>query len=136
MKLLPGLAPRLRVHAPAPVLRAPLLAALLLAGCASFPAIEFGGGGAAVPAAAPATPAASADPMLAFAAGAAPGTESVVQGQRVRLARAYHAASGRDCRELLVGSGMAERSAIACRDDVTGWEMTRPLLRGGGITRP
>jgi hypothetical protein len=118
-----------------------LAAAGLLAGCSSLRLPELSGmsGGAlgtsTVVAAAPA-PAAPSDPLAAFAASAAPGTEGVVQGQRVRLARAYAAASGRECRELLVGSGAGERSALVCRDEVSGWALTRPLLRGGGVMRP
>lgn len=108
------------------------VALLLVAGCDTAAVTDVG--------AAPATTAASvapppADPLLAFAASAPPGVESVVQGQRVRVARAYAAASGRDCRELLIGSGIGERSAVVCNDPVGGWTHARPLLRGSGAGR-
>jgi hypothetical protein len=87
----------------------------------------------AVPSAPPPAP---SDPLLVFAAATPPGGSGVVDGQRVRVGRAYTAASGRDCRELLVGSGLGERATLACHDPVTGWSLARPLLRGGGIGRP
>jgi hypothetical protein len=115
-------------------------AAGLLPGCSSLRLPDLtgtAGAAQATPAAVMvAAPAAPSDPLAAFAASAAPGTEGVVQGERVRLARAYAAASGRECRELLVGSGAGERSALVCRDEISGWALTRPLLRGGGVMRP
>lgn len=105
-----------------------LAAALLLAGCAG------------VTTAAPGTPlvtavAAPTDPLAAFAAGAQPGAASQIvlaggQPARVRLHRAYFAASGRECREVLVGTGLEERATILCQDPVLGWSVSRPLLRG------
>lgn len=105
----------------------------LAAACAAVPGTEAGSAAVAAPAVAPAAP---SDPLLAFVAGAAPGSRGVVEGQAVRVARAYTAASGRDCRELLIGAGIGERSAVACHDDTTGWSLTKPLLRGSGLGRP
>lgn len=107
-------------------------ALLLVAGCDN-PAVTDAGAAPATTAAAVAP--APADPLLAFAASASPGVESVVQGQRVRVGRAYAAASGRECRELLIGSGIGERSAVVCNDPVGGWTHARPLLRGSGAGR-
>jgi len=81
------------------------------------------------------------DPVVAFAAAARPGSESVIALQdsgssaRVRLLRAYHAASGRECREVLIGTGLDERSRVVCNADGQ-WADARPLLRGGGMQRP
>jgi hypothetical protein len=94
---------------------------------------------------APAAPVAAAagpmDPLVAFAASAQPGIETVVampnsgRNARVRLLRAYNAASGRECREVLVGAGVDERSRVVCQMDGQ-WAEARPLLRGGGMQRP
>lgn len=107
-------------------------AGLLAAGCDRLPSVDLAAGGAA-PVTAPPPP---QDPLLAFAAAAAPGSRSVVDGQPVRVARIYAAASGRECREILVGGGLGERSVIACHDEVAGWSLARPLLRGSGLGRP
>lgn len=77
------------------------------------------------------------DPVSAFAATASPGSETVAAlpggGQaRLRLLRAYHAASGRECREVLVGTGLDERTRLVCRGDDGAWAPARPLLSGGG----
>jgi hypothetical protein len=114
----------------APALLAGLL---LLGGCDS----SILGGQPAVSSAAPAVP---ADPLVAFAAQAAPGTERrvvLVDGSPalVRLTRSYYAASGRECRELLVGSGMAQRVQLVCSGDDGAWNTARPLLPGGGLAR-
>lgn len=106
---------------------------LLLGGCAVMP------GQAAGPAAGAAAPP-PADPIAAFAASAAPGAQSRLAlaggATPVRLLRSYHAASGRECREVLVGAGAAARSQIVCQDEGGGWSAARPLLRGGGTPRP
>lgn len=114
---------------------------LVLAGCAGGGRLSLGR-----PAAAPATPPAAAaaapsDPLLAFAARAQPGTQESVtladgQPASLRLVRAYHAASGRECREVAVGTGMAERSRLVCGSAAAGWAESRPLLPGGGVGRP
>lgn len=94
----------------------------------------FGAAGDA-PAASAAPPAPS-DPVAAFAAAAAPGSETVAVlpemggSARMRLVRAYNAASGRECREVLIGSGLSERTRLVCRDEA-GWVSARPLLSGG-----
>ncbi|WP_187830222.1 DVU3141 family protein [Siccirubricoccus phaeus] len=109
-----------------------LLGGMALAGCIS-PMEGGGADGAAT--VLPASYAMPADPLLAFAANAAPGSESAVtlasgQTARVRLLRRYTAASGRECRELLIGRGYDERSRLVCQGE-TGWVEARPLLRAG-----
>ena len=79
--------------------------------------------------------------MAAFAASAAPGSETVALlpeaggSARLRLLRSYNAASGRECREVLIGTGLSERTRLVCRQD-SGWASARPLLSGGGAARP
>jgi len=76
------------------------------------------------------------DPVVAFAAAASPGAEDTVvlpetgQSARVRLVRAYAAASGRECREVLVRAGGGSRSRLLCRAG-EGWREARPLISGG-----
>jgi hypothetical protein len=69
--------------------------------------------------------AAAGDPVALFAAGGSPG------GAGMRLGRTYHAASGRECREVLLGGGMAERAQVVCRQPDGSFASTRPLLQGG-----
>jgi hypothetical protein len=96
------------------------------------------GGRAAQQTPVPFAPTSVSDPVAAFAAAAAPGSETVAVlpetggSARLRLLRSYSAASGRECREVLVGAGFDERSRLVCRDDGAGWVPARPLLRGGG----
>ncbi|MBU8541226.1 DVU3141 family protein [Falsiroseomonas tokyonensis] len=113
-----------------------LLGLIALAGCSR----GVGEGLFSGPAAAPASAPASTDPVVIFAGQAAPGTSQRIalpdgQTAQVRVVRAYNAASGRECRELLVGSGMVERSRLVCAVP-GGWVEARPLLRGGGAARP
>ncbi|MBR0679876.1 hypothetical protein GXW74_05210 [Roseomonas eburnea] len=102
------------------------LVALLLAACA-----ETGGGAASSIADAPAP---ITDPVVAFAASASPGAEDGVvlagtgQTARVRMVRAYAAASGRECREVLVRTGGGTETRLLCRAG-TGWREARPLIR-------
>lgn len=110
-------------------------------GAASGGGWGFGrdGAAAAPTATQPAQP--PSDPLLAFAARAQPGAQeslTLTDGQpaTVRLVRSYNAASGRECRELQVGTGMAERARLVCATPGGGWAEARPLLRGGGIGRP
>ena len=114
----------------------------LLAGCGSGLGglrSPFGAGRSATPvAAAPIPP--SNDPVIAYAARAQPGQEGRVtleggQTATVRVLRAYNAASGRECREVLVGAGLTERTRLVCAAE-TGWADARPLLRGGGAAQP
>lgn len=70
------------------------------------------------------------DAVAAFAASAAPGSPGTVQGQPARLVRVYHAASGRECREVLLGAGVTERTVVACRMPDGGFASARPLMRG------
>lgn len=116
----------------------PALALGLLAGCdmrmpdvgSMMPSF-----GSATPYADPMTPVAAIprgpDPLAEFAASANPGSVGTVNGERVRLARAYNAASGRECREVIMGSGSSERAAVACREADGSFVSSRPLLRGG-----
>ncbi len=120
-----------------------LMLAATLAGCAMPAVPSFGTAepNAPSPALAPAPMAAAmtarpADPLAAFIATAAPGATADVAGYGVvRLARAYTAASGRDCREAMVGRGVEERASIYCRGP-QGWVAARPLLRSGTMAGP
>lgn len=103
---------------------------LLLAGC---------GGMRETPAAAPLPPvtAAPRDGLGQFLGGAAQGQSGrVVLADggmaQMQVVRSYAAASGRECREVLVGAG---RSSLYCRSE-QGWTTTRPLLLGSGAARP
>ncbi len=116
-----------------------LLLAAALAGCSG--GWPLGSARAPSSATVTAQPPIPQDPLLAFAAQAAPGaTGQVVLAETgrptpVRLVRSYHAASGRPCRELAVGVGSQERARLVCLDK-QGWVEARPLLRGGGVARP
>ncbi len=78
-------------------------------------------------------PAVTNDPIALFAASSSPGAEGTVvladtgQAVRVRLMRAYAAASGRECREVAVGPSQAVR--LICNADGA-WIPARPLLSG------
>ncbi len=91
----------------------------------------------AQPAAAPAAAASPGDPVAAFAAAAVPGSETVAAlpeaggDARLRLLRSYNAASGRECREVLIGTGVSERTRLVCRREDGVWAAARPLLSGG-----
>ena len=65
------------------------------------------------------------DPVATFAASGGQG------GGGMRLGRTYYAASGRECREVLMGGGMGERTQVACRQPDGSYASTRPLLQGG-----
>lgn len=85
--------------------------------------------------------AAPADPIASFAARAQLGAESRIvladgQPATVRLARSYFAASGRECREVVVGTGTTQRAQVVCQGEGGAWVAARPLLRGGGTARP
>ncbi|WP_158292416.1 DVU3141 family protein [Paracraurococcus ruber] len=104
----------------------PGLLLLLLAGCAA-------GGPAAPGAPAAATPA-PRDALGRFLAGAAPGQQGSVtledgRTTRVRVVRAYAAASGRQCREVLLGEGVGGRASLLCEAEGN-WVAARPLLLG------
>ena len=113
-----------------------LVALLAISGCARLGG-EGVAGGSAPP---PGIGVASSDPVVVFAGRARPGTQERVvmadgQSAQVRVVRSYNAASGRECRELLVGSGMVERPRLVCATGNGGWAEARPLLRGGGAGR-
>ena len=105
------------------------VAGLLLTGCA-----ELGGNQATV------APVAQApmDPLAAFVATAPAGARGMVvlaDGSRVpaRVARSYTAANGRECREVMLGSGRGERGQLVCQGgpELGGaWVVARPLLGG------
>ena len=96
---------------------------------------KLSGGGPAAVASALAPP---ADPLLAFAGSAAPGASGTVattDGLRlVRLVRSYHAASGRECREVALArpAGVEERRLACAIPD--GWEWAAPLLASDAVT--
>lgn len=81
----------------------------------------------------PPPPVTSLDPLSQFALASGPGTEGTVQlagvAERARVLRAYTAASGRQCREILFGNGIGERSQLVC-GDAHGFQVAPPLLRG------
>lgn len=104
---------------------------LLLGACAGSP---FGQPAQSAAQAVAAPP----DPIADFAAQATPGASGSVrlaggQPATVRMTRSYYAASGRECREVLVGAGIAQRSQVVCKAEGDGWVASRPLLRGGSI---
>ncbi|WP_424810680.1 DVU3141 family protein [Roseococcus sp. YIM B11640] len=70
------------------------------------------------------------DPLADFAAASPPGTTGSVNGERARVIRAYNSASGRECREIALGYGGNERTAVACRQPDGSFVSSRPLLRG------
>lgn len=117
--------------------RTSILAVALLAGLLGGCTGDDAGQQAPVTAAPP-TP---TDPVVAFAARAEPGAESRIllpdgQSMTARLARSYSAASGRECREVLLGTGAAQHSRLVCQAETGGWVAARPLLRGGATGRP
>ncbi len=110
-----------------------MLAVAAAPGCAN----PFGAGGNAQPIAPASAAASPADPVAAFAAAASPGSETVAVlpeaggNARLRLLRSYAAASGRECREVLIGAGLTEWTRLVCRNEGGGWAAARPLLSGG-----
>ncbi len=72
------------------------------------------------------------DAIALFAASATPGSVGNVvvpetgQNVRVRLVRAYAAASGRECREVALST--ATQNRILCRSE-RGWVEAQPLIR-------
>lgn len=117
----------------APVLAAALFA-LVLGGC-----VDDGSRRAATTPRAPAP--APTDPVAAFAAQAQPGQEARIlladgQSTTARLARSYNAASGRECREVLLGTGTGQQSRLVCQAENGAWAAARPLLHGGAAGRP
>lgn len=102
--------------------------ALVVAGCA-----QNGLNGAAAPDEAAAAP--ITDPVVAFAAAGAPGSEESVllpstgQSARLRMVRAYAAASGRNCREVLVRTDGSTQTRLICGAGER-WREARPLIQG------
>lgn len=110
-----------------------ILLPVVIAGCGmQVPSLTSGAasGPIADPAAQVAALPRGADPLGSFAATAVPGQSGVVDGQPARVTRTYNAASGRECREIALGSGSAERVAVACRRPDGNFVAARPLLRG------
>jgi len=107
------------------------LATLGLAGCA-----EGGWGRGASTSAVPPAP---MDPLAAFVATAPAGARGMVvmdDGSRfpARVARSYVSAGGRECRDVILGSGRGERASLVCQGgpEMGGsWVVVRPLLGGG-----
>lgn len=112
---------------------------LIVSGCGNQNLASRMNPNAPRPTTAATAPVVSTDPVIAFAARAQPGQNDRVtlengQSASVRLVRSYHAASGRECRELVVGAGLEERQRLICAGE-TGWSDARPLLRGGTVPR-
>lgn len=93
--------------------------------------------GSATAPAASAAPPVPTDPIVAFAATSPPGAQaslSLAGGRTpVQVTRSYHAASGRECREVLVGAGTGARAQLVCQGEGGAWAAARPLLRGGSL---
>ena len=110
-------------------------ALLLLAGCgAQRQAATL----AAAPV--PANVPAPLDPLGRFVAAAPPGQAGTVvladgRATQVQVVRAYAAASGRECREVILGTGGVGRASLLCQSDGQ-WVAARPLLLGSGAARP
>lgn len=102
--------------------------ALVVAGCAQDGMNDQG-----APEAAAVAP--ISDPVVAFAAAGAPGSEETVvlpstgQSARLRMVRAYAAASGRNCREILVRTDGSTQTRLICGAG-NGWREARPLIQG------
>jgi hypothetical protein len=111
----------------------PALAMLvLLAGCTALPGGEPGGTAAPPPV--------PTDPVVAFASTATPGQQGSVtladgRPAQVQLVRSYFAASGRECREVMVGAGISQRVQVACAGEDGAWSLARSLLPGGAARR-
>jgi hypothetical protein len=114
---------------PALVMVLPVL--LLAGGCESL-TLTTGTDGAA-PAPVATTTTAALAPIAGTGAMSGGMMTDPATGQVVRVQRSYFAASGRECRELMTGAGVGERSSLVCQDG-EGWTPSRPLLRGGGST--
>lgn len=131
--------PRLRVRREAwPLIRMAALATIL-AGCAGRDLTARLQPNATRPGSVTTAPAVSSDPVIAFVGRARPGQDERVtlesgQTASVRVARAYQAASGRECREVVVSTGLEERLRLVCAAE-GGWTDARPLLRGGAGQR-
>ena len=120
-----------------------LLVALPLSGCADYlPGGQWVSGLMASQVPAPSgslapVVVAPMDPLSQFAMNAGPGERGSVllangSTENARVLRAYNAASGRECREVLLGAGSAERSQLVC-GNAAGFQVTSPLLRGSGV---
>jgi hypothetical protein len=118
-----------------------LLAALLLGGCAGSGGMAELLSGLSAPqvpppaGSVPAMPRLPMDPLAAFAMANPPGHQGSVEingvAEPARVLRAYNAASGLECREMILGSFGQERAQLAC-GDASGYQMAQPLLRGSG----
>ena len=121
----------------APRLAFGLVAALSLSGCADYSGLVSGLSSPQVPppvGSAPPPPVSSLDPLSQVALANGAGAEGLIPvaggaSERARVLRAYTAASGRQCREILFGNGIGERSQLVC-GDAHGFQMAPALLRG------
>ena len=91
-------------------------------------------------AAAPAVAAAQQDPLGRFVGSMPPGQPGTVvladgRTTEARVVRAYAAASGRECREVILGAGTTGRASLICQSEGQ-WIAARPLLLGSGAARP
>jgi hypothetical protein len=121
---------------PAMATSAPLAlfgALLLLAGCGADRQT-------ATLAAGPAPVAVQQDPLGQFVGSMPPGRAGTVvladgRTTQARVVRAYAAASGRECREVILGAGTTGRASLLCQSEGQ-WVAARPLLLGSGAARP
>lgn len=95
---------------------------------------------AAMPAATPAAAMVQQDPLGQFVASTPPGQAGMVvladgRSTEARVVRAYAAASGRECREVILGAGTAGRASLLCQSEGQ-WVAARPLLPGSGTAPP
>ncbi|WP_241671067.1 DVU3141 family protein [Dankookia rubra] len=93
-----------------------------------------------MPAAAPPPSVAQQDPLGRFVGSMPPGQAGTVmladgRTTEARVVRAYAAASGRDCREVILGAGTAGQARLLCQSEGQ-WVAARPLLLGSGALRP
>jgi hypothetical protein len=108
-------------------------ALLLLAGCGADRQM-------ATLAGAPTPIAVQQDPLGQFVGAMPPGQAGTVvladgRTTQARVVRAYAAASGRECREVILGAGTTGRASLLCQSEGQ-WVAARPLLLGSGAARP
>lgn len=95
-------------------------------------------GGCASTALQPPEPAAALDPLHQFLDTAS--ADSVLEsvntpwgsGITLQVAPPYFAASGRECRDLLIHDGSITRPGLTCRNSSGHWEAVRPIARHAG----
>ncbi|WP_431281071.1 hypothetical protein ACQW02_16815 [Humitalea sp. 24SJ18S-53] len=121
----------------APLRAIALLGVMLTAGCSGGVSNLFG---SSTDVEASAVAPAPMGPVAAFVSRAVPGDQermvlpdSGISGGgavTVRLARAWNAASGRECREVQIGGSRDRSTQVYCQQGAS-WVQARPLLLGG-----